>query len=86
MARVQRPSIQTDIGTKTVDLGKPFPGIVATFAEAHEGAEPELVDVAPMRLNVIADRRRHEDAALEAKLAKRVSDQLVSSDPSPTRF
>jgi len=55
------------------------------FAKAHEWAEPEFIDVAAMRLDVIVDRRWLDDAALKAELAKSVLDQLVSSDPGPTR-
>jgi hypothetical protein len=68
-----------------VELGKPFPGIMTAFAEAHKRAQPEFVDVAAVRLNMIADRRRLDDAALEAELAKRMRAQLVSADPGPTR-
>ena len=64
MARVERPAIEAHIRPKTVDLDKPLPGVVATFAEAHERAEPEFVDVAVMRLNVIADCCRLDDAPL----------------------
>jgi hypothetical protein len=45
---------------------------VATFAEAHERAKPEFVDVAVMRINVIADCRRLDDAALQAERAQRM--------------
>jgi hypothetical protein len=85
MARVQRPSIPADVRAKPVDLGKPFSGIMTAFAKAHEGAEPEFVDVAAMRLDMIADRCRLEDAALEAELAKRLLEQLVPPNSGPTR-
>jgi hypothetical protein len=39
---------------------------MTALAEAHERAEPEFVDVAVMRLDVIADCRRLDEAALEA--------------------
>ena len=64
MAGVQRPAIEADIRAKPAHLDKPLPGVVATFAEAHERAEPEFIDVAVMRLNVIADCRRLDDAPL----------------------
>ena len=64
MARVERPAIEAHIRAKPADLDKPLPGVVATFAEAHERAEPEFVDVAVMRLNVIADCCRLDDAPL----------------------
>src|SRR5262245_12763464 len=64
MARVERPAIEAHIRAKPADLDKPLPGVVATFAETHERAEPEFVDVAVMRINVIADCRRLDDAPL----------------------
>jgi hypothetical protein len=64
MARVERPAIEAHIRAKAADLDKPLPRVVAAFAEAHERAEPELVDIAAMRLNVIADRRPLHDTAL----------------------
>ena len=64
MARVERPAIEAHIRAKAADLDKPLPRVVAAFAEAHERAEPEFIDVAVMRLNVIADCRRLDDAPL----------------------
>ena len=64
MARVERPTIEAHIRAKPADLGKPLRGVVATFAEAHERTEPEFVDVAVVRLNVVADGRRLDDAPL----------------------
>jgi hypothetical protein len=45
MARVERPAIEAHIRAKPTDLNQPLSGVVATFAEAHERAEPEFVDV-----------------------------------------
>jgi hypothetical protein len=64
MARVERPAIETHIRAKPMDLDKPLGGVVATFAEAHERAKPEFVDVAVVRLNVVADCSRLDDAPL----------------------
>jgi hypothetical protein len=86
MAPIQRPSVQADIGAIPVDLSKPFAGIMATLAEAHERSKPELVDVAVMWLDVIADCRRLDDAALEAEHTQRVFAQLVPTDPGPARL
>jgi hypothetical protein len=83
MARVQRPPIQADIGAETVELDEPFRGVVATLAQAHKRAEPELVDVAMMWLDVIADGRQRDDAAPKAIFTKRVFEQLVLPDPGP---
>jgi hypothetical protein len=86
MARVERPAIEAHIRAKTADLGKPLCGVVAMFAEAHERAEPEFVDVTVMRLNVIADCRRFDDAPLKAERAQRMFKKLVLSNPIPTRL
>jgi hypothetical protein len=64
-------------------LDEPLRGVVLALAEALERTEPELVDVAVMWLDVIADFRRLDDAALCAILAHRLFAQLVSSDASP---
>jgi hypothetical protein len=64
MARVERPPIEAHARAEPADLGKPLRGVVATFAEAHERADPEFVDVAMVRLNVVADCRRLDDAPL----------------------
>jgi predicted metal-dependent HD superfamily phosphohydrolase len=64
-------------------LDEPLRGVVTFLAERVEGAEPEFVDVAVMWLNVIADRRRRDDGALQAIFAKRMLEQLVLPDPGP---
>ena len=56
---------------------------MATFAEAHEWAKPEFVDIAAMRLNVIADCRRLSYAPLKAEHAQRVFAQLMPPDLRP---
>ena len=83
MARIQRPSIPTYIRAKPMNLGEALAGIVATLAEAHKRAEPEFVDIAAMRLDVITYCRRLDDATLEAEHAQRVSEQLMPSKPGP---
>jgi hypothetical protein len=45
----------------------------------------EFVEVAMMRLDVIADRRRLDDASLGAVLAQRMLTQLVLADSQPAR-
>jgi hypothetical protein len=63
VARVQRPPIQPDIGTETVLLHERLRGVVTFLAKRLEGAKPELVDVAMMRLDMIADGRWRDDGA-----------------------
>jgi len=84
MAGVERPPIRADIGAKPARLGKPLRGVVTTFAKAHERAEPEFVDISMMWLDVIADCRWLNDAALKTELAQRMFEQLVPPNPGPT--
>jgi hypothetical protein len=86
VARVERPAIETHIRAKPADLDKALRGVVATSAEAHERAEPEFVDVAVVRLDVVANCRRLDDAPLQAERAQRMFKKLVPSNPSPTRL
>ena len=86
MAWVERPAIEAHIRAKPAGLDKPLRRVVATFAEAHERAEPEFVDIAVMGLDVIADCRRLDDAALEAECAQRMFKKLVPSNSSPKRL
>ena len=67
MARVQRPPIKADIGTETPPLHEPLRTVVTSLAERLERAEPELVDVTVMWLDVVADFRRRDDTALETE-------------------
>ena len=83
MARVQRPPIEANIGAETARLDVPLRTIVAVLAQALKRAKPKLVNVAVMWLDVIADCRRLDDAALQAILTKRVFKQLVLPDPGP---
>jgi hypothetical protein len=69
MARVERPAIQAHIRAKTADLDEPLPGVVTTFAETHKRTEPEFINVTAVRLNMVADCRRLDDAPLQAERA-----------------
>jgi hypothetical protein len=64
MARVQRPPIKADVRPETVQLDEPLRAVVTGLAERLERAEPEFIDVAAMWLDVIANCRRRDDAAL----------------------
>jgi hypothetical protein len=43
---------------------------MAPLAQALKRTEPEFVDIAVVRLDVIADRRRRDDAALQAEVVR----------------
>jgi hypothetical protein len=60
VARVQRPTIESDIRTKTARLDEPLRAVVTVLAERLEWTEPEPVDVAAMRLDMITDDRRRD--------------------------
>ena len=80
---IERPAIEANIGSEPVELDEPLRGVVATLAQTHERTEPKFVDIAAVRLDVIADGCRRDDAALETEFAERVLEQLVPSDSSP---
>jgi hypothetical protein len=83
MTRVHKPAIEVNIRAKPARLDKPLRRVVATLAKTHKWTEPEFVDVAVVRLDVIADCRRLDDAALGAEDAQRMFKKLVPPDPRP---
>ena len=83
MARVQRPPIEANIGAETAPLDEPLRTIAAALAQALKRAKPKLVNVAAMWLDMIADRRRLDGAALRAILTQRMLEQLVPPDLRP---
>jgi hypothetical protein len=83
MARIERPAVKADIRAIAARLDVLFGPVVARFAERLKWSEPERVDVAAVRLDVVADLRRRNATALETILAERVREQLVPPDPAP---
>ena len=81
--RVERPTIESNAGEVAASLDKPLCAVMTPLAERLERTEPEFVDIPPMRLDVITDLRRHDNASVEAILAKRMLEQLVPTDPRP---
>jgi hypothetical protein len=69
MPRVERPPIESDIGTVTAGLYEALRGIMTAFAQTLKWPAPEFVAVAMMRLDVIADGRRLNNASLRAIFA-----------------
>jgi hypothetical protein len=67
--RVERPAIQSDIGTVTAGFYEALRGIVTALAQTLKWAAPEFDAVAMVRLDVIADGRRLNNAGLRAILA-----------------
>ena len=66
-----------------MQLDEPLSRVMTCLAQRLKRTEPEFIDVATMRLDVIADRRRCDDGALQAIFAKRMLEQLVLPDPGP---
>src|SRR5262249_36903856 len=85
MARVERQSVKANIRTIATRLDEALRAVMTLLAQALKRAKPELVDVAVMRLDVIADFCRRDDAALETERAQRVFEELVPADPRPAR-
>jgi hypothetical protein len=57
MTRIQGPPIKTNVGSEPAELDEPLRGVVTLLAKRLKRAEPELIDIAVMWLDVIADRR-----------------------------
>src|SRR5262249_55588258 len=70
-------------GSRKPCLDKPLRAVVTLLAKRLARTAPEFIDVAVMRLDMIADFRRCEDPALCAILTERMLEQLVPSDSSP---
>ena len=83
MIRIERPAIDADVGAESVQLDVTLRGIVARLAKRLKRPEPKYIHVATMRLDVVADGRRRDDAALEAELAQRMLEQLMPANPRP---
>jgi hypothetical protein len=83
MSRIERPTIETNVRAEPALLDKPLRRIMALLTQRLKRPEPELVHIAAVRLDVIADGRRRDDAALEAELAQRVLKKLVPADTGP---
>jgi hypothetical protein len=70
MAQVERQPVKANIRTIATRLDEALRAVMTLVAQALKRAKPELVDVAVMWLDVIANRRCRDDAALQAILAK----------------
>jgi hypothetical protein len=57
---------------------------VALCAQTLERARPELIQITPMRLNVIAHSRHGDDSASQTELAKRLLLQLIAPEVFPS--
>jgi hypothetical protein len=85
MAPIEWPAVESNIGTVPTDLDVALGAIVTPLAQRLKWPVPELVEIAMMRLDVIADRRWFDNARLGAVFAERVLAQLVLADSHPTR-
>ena len=83
MIRVQRIAIKPDVAAITMQLDLALSTVVTGLAQGLQLAQPEFVDVATMRLDVIADVCQLDDAALRAVRTERMLEQLVPPDPGP---
>jgi hypothetical protein len=74
-------NIQPNVRPVPALLDEPLRRVVALLTERLKWPEPELVDVAPMWLDMVADGRR--DAALCAIPTQRMLERLVPANASP---
>jgi hypothetical protein len=53
MARVERQAVKADIWAEAVELNKPLRAVMTLLAQALKRANPEFIDVAMVRLDVV---------------------------------
>ena len=71
---IKRPAVQPDVRPVAALLERTASGSHGNACtQAHERPEPKFIRVTMVRFDVIADRRRLDDAAFEAERAQRVS-------------
>ena len=85
MTRIERPAVQTYVSPIAALLDHFLGAIVTRLTQRLQPPQPELVDIAVVRLNVVADRRRNDQTALGAECAQRVRQQLMAPEPRPAR-
>ena len=66
MARVERPSIWTNVAGVSAIFDELLVGVVTRLTERLQLAKPKLIDIAVMRLDVISKRRWRYNSALQA--------------------
>ena len=79
MSRIERPAIRACVARIAAIFEKFFITVVASLTQALQWTKPEFVDVAAMRLDVIGDGGRGDDASLQADRAERFSPELMAS-------
>jgi len=72
MPGIKRPTIKPDVRPISTLLDDLLGAVVTRLAQGLKRPKPELIDVAVVRLDVVTDDRRLNDAAFEAERAKRV--------------
>src|SRR5215471_371931 len=72
VARVDRPSIRSDLGRVAAKLLRALRRVVAGLAQALQFARDECVPVTAMRLDMVSDGGAGDAAVIEAQLAERM--------------
>ena len=70
--RIERPAVRSDVETITALLDDLLSAVVARLAQRLKRPEPKLIHVTVVRLNMIADGSRLDNAARCAKSTKRL--------------
>ena len=84
MARIGRPAVQTYVSPIAALLDHFLGAIVTRLTQRLQPPQPELVDIAVVRLNVVADRRRNDQTALGA--ASRAAWPLTAEAQQPANL
>jgi hypothetical protein len=85
MPLVERPAVESDIATVAVHLNLALRAVIAALAQRLKWPAPKFIEIAVMRLDVIADGRWLDSANLGAVLAQRMLAQLVANSQPACR-
>jgi hypothetical protein len=83
---VERHPVHTDTVAITPCFNKPFLPIMAWFAEALQGSEPERLRIASMRYHVVGDLGEGGSASCLAQATPGLDAELVFSPSDPACF
>jgi hypothetical protein len=84
MPRIERQTIHSHGPIVTESFQVFLSGVVTALAQALQFPEPELVNVAAPRLNVVRYASGSHPAFAQADCAERLDPELVLCQPSPT--
>jgi hypothetical protein len=85
MIWVKWVAVEPDVAAVTIQLNLTLGAVVTAFAQRLQLAQPEFIEIAMVRLDMVDDGGQLDQAALRAEFAQRVFLQLVAAEATPAR-